>query len=143
MPGLVHILSSQSIFIKPDCIWEAILASAHGRRENVEDRDGTYNHATAPVMTSFGSQKCGGHDRNKNQRKKCGIHFRVKLDSGEKKKRGMINHILHISNVRYQLSMHLEKSHKQGEMHKWDSGRSQDQSLERRWFKQWKQSLPF
>lgn len=47
MPGLVHILSTQSTFIKLDYIWEAMLASAHGRREIMGDRDGKYNLANA------------------------------------------------------------------------------------------------
>lgn len=48
--------------------------------------------------------------------KKCGMHFRVKLDVRRgRKKKGMIkqNYILHISNVRYQMDTHWEKYKKQ------------------------------
>lgn len=51
MTGLVHILSTQAIFIKFGYIWEAILASGLGRRENVGQGDGGNGCAITLVMT--------------------------------------------------------------------------------------------
>lgn len=51
MTGLMHILSTQAIFIKFGYISEAILASGLERRENVGQSDGENGCAITLVMT--------------------------------------------------------------------------------------------
>lgn len=89
---------------------------------------------------------CGGHDRNKNHRKKYGIHFRVKLDvrSREKKERGMIRKV-YFTHFKCEVPTRhtFGDVPQKGEMHMSDSGRRQGQCPERKWFKWWRKSFPF